>query len=549
MSILFSPVLNDQQFDANGAPLAGGKIYTYLAGTTTPVTTYKTSTGTAHSNPIILDSSGNYTTGTQLWLDSGKYYKFVVKDANDVTLRTIDNISPINDVDATPDEWVRYTQTAISYISATSFSVAGDQTNTFQTNRRVKTTNTSGSVYGYISSAVYSAPNTLVTVVNDSGSLDSGLSEVYYSLLSATNPSIPQLPNWVKSSMIQDDAIAARHLADSSQGFVMTNGYLTASVSLNAMTIAVKTNAGTDPSTTDPVLVTFRNATLTNGTYVVVPIVAATSIVISNGSTLGTSNGVQSTIQVLLINNAGTVELAVVNNSGALQLTETSLISTTAEGGAGAADSADIFYSTTARSNVAYRNAGYIVSTQATAGTWASAPTQIQLYSGAPQSSQGAWIYFAEQASTSGTSIAFPTVGAIPSWATEIKVMFVGVSTNGTSDMILQIGDSGGIEATGYLGTCSALAGSATSTNFTTGYGLSASSAAANTYHGTITLSLEDASDNTWVCTSILARSDGAQTHLGGGSKSLSATLDRLLITTVGGVNTFDAGVIRACYR
>jgi hypothetical protein len=80
----------------------------------------------------------------------------------------------------------------------------------------------------------------------------------------------------------------------------------------------------------------------------------------------------------LALDNAGTVELAVVNISGGNDLTETGLISTTAEGGAGAADSASTVYSTTARTNLAYRVVGYIESTQATAGTWATTPSTIQ---------------------------------------------------------------------------------------------------------------------------------------------------------------------------
>ena len=66
------------------------------------------------------------------------------------------------------------------------------------------------------------------------------------------------------------------------------------------------------------------------------------------------------------------------NISGGNQLDETNLISTTAEGGAGAADSANVIYSTTARTSVAYRVIGFIDSTQATAGTWATAPSTIQ---------------------------------------------------------------------------------------------------------------------------------------------------------------------------
>ena len=81
---------------------------------------------------------------------------------------------------------------------------------------------------------------------------------------------------------------------------------------------------------------------------------------------------------MLAINNAGTIELAAVNISGGNQLDETNLISTTAEGGSGAADSANVIYSTTARSNVAYRVIGFIDITEATAGTWATAPSTIQ---------------------------------------------------------------------------------------------------------------------------------------------------------------------------
>jgi hypothetical protein len=78
------------------------------------------------------------------------------------------------------------------------------------------------------------------------------------------------------------------------------------------------------------------------------------------------------------MNNAGTLELAAVNISGGNDLTETGVISTTAEGGAGAADSASTIYSTTSRSSLAYRVIGYIESTQSTAGTWATAPSTIQ---------------------------------------------------------------------------------------------------------------------------------------------------------------------------
>jgi hypothetical protein len=346
--------------------------------------------------------------------------------------------------------------------------------------------------------------------------------------------------------VVPDDNITAAMLADSALGFALINGTLTATVAASALTVAIKTKAGTDPSATDPVLVVFRNATLATGTYLVRSITAATSVVVSSGSTLGTTSAVQSQINVIAIDNAGTVELAVVNNSGALLLDETTLISTTAEGGAGAADSADVYYSTSARASVPYRNIGYVISTQATAGTWASSPTQIQLLS-TPQI-KSAWVYFPEYTTTGGTSIDLPTSGTIPSWATDIEVMYE-FSTNGTSDVLVQIGDAGGIETTSYdsLAVQAAAGGNAVSTS-TAGFLLAGAIVAADTYKGTIKLALQDSSDNTWYASGITKRATSTSNTFSG-DKALSATLTSLRLTTAGGANTFDVVKIRVRYR
>ena len=82
-----------QFFDNNGNPLSGGKIYTYEAGTTTPLATYTSSTGvTTHTNPIILDSNGRVPNGGEIWNNYIKLYKFVLKTSEDVTLATYDNV-------------------------------------------------------------------------------------------------------------------------------------------------------------------------------------------------------------------------------------------------------------------------------------------------------------------------------------------------------------------------------------------------------------------------------------------------------------------------
>jgi len=128
--------------------------------------------------------------------------------------------------------------------------------------------------------------------------------------------------------------------------------------------------------TLNPTILDFRSSTLTNGTVTSLVVANAISLTIPSTSTMGTVNAQPSRIVVLAINNAGTVELAAVNIAGGSPLDETTLITTTAAVAAG--NSATAYYSTIARTSVAYRVVGYVESTQATAGTWATTPTTIQ---------------------------------------------------------------------------------------------------------------------------------------------------------------------------
>lgn len=179
-----------QFVDANGAPMSSGTVTFYVAGSTTPQNTYTDSTGgVANANPITLNTRGE--TPNEVWLMGGVTYKLVLKDSSGSTVWTVDNISGINDVAAAQagNEWVA--GPAPTYVSATSFTLAGDQTATFTVGRRVKTTNGGGTVYSTITAASFGANITTLTVTNDSGVLDAGLSAVSYGLLSSTNDSVP----------------------------------------------------------------------------------------------------------------------------------------------------------------------------------------------------------------------------------------------------------------------------------------------------------------------------------------------------------------------
>jgi hypothetical protein len=171
----------------------------------------------------------------------------------------------------------------------------------------------------------------------------------------------------------------------------LINGYIEWSISANALTAAVKTYAGTDPSATNPVFAVFRNPTITTAGYYVRSITAALSVVASSGSTLGTVSAQASRIRAVLMDNAGTVVLGLYNpwnnsTKSLAGLNESLAYSSTAEGGAGAADSAQVIYTTAAQTSKAIREVSYMDSTQATAGTWATALTnKVQINGSTPK--------------------------------------------------------------------------------------------------------------------------------------------------------------------
>jgi hypothetical protein len=148
-------------------------------------------------------------------------------------------------------------------------------------------------------------------------------------------------------------------------------------------------------------------------------------------------------------------------------------------------------------------------------------------------------------AATSGTSINFTS---IPSGTKQIVVMFNGISTSGTSNYLIQLGDSGGVEITGYSGSSTRIDNTAVETGiYDTGFGIRAASTS-RTLFGAITLTLENSTSNSWTASGNCGYVDNASTFITGGAKSLSAVLNSVRITTVNGTDTFDAGEINIAY-
>jgi hypothetical protein len=146
-------------------------------------------------------------------------------------------------------------------------------------------------------------------------------------------------------------------------------------------------------------------------------------------------------------------------------------------------------------------------------------------------------------ASTSGTSIDFTS---IPSTAKRVTVMFNGVSTNGSSPPIIQLGDSGGIETTGYNGDSAQIHTGASGSAISTGFNIY-TNASTNVLYGQAIISYFGS--NTWICSFVGGTTGNPLVLVTGGAKTLSDVLDRVRITTVNGTDTFDAGSINILYE
>jgi hypothetical protein len=152
-------------------------------------------------------------------------------------------------------------------------------------------------------------------------------------------------------------------------------------------------------------------------------------------------------------------------------------------------------------------------------------------------------------ASTSGTSIDFT---GIPSWVKRVTVMLNGVSTNGASVIQVQLGDSGGVETTGYNSTAGivtgAYVGAAGGITATSGFIMEYSQQSAS-FLVSGHLVVTNISGNIWVASGVIGNSAAGTIFLFSGNKTLSDVLTQVRITTVNGTDTFDAGSINIFYE
>jgi hypothetical protein len=190
----------------------------------------------------------------------------------------------------------------------------------------------------------------------------------------------PSSGNIADAEGFADSAAASAAAAATSVGTNMPYGLnnvgIQASVAASALTIdLVQSDGSSDPTSTagEEAFMYFRNSTATNGGYIQRTVTAALNITVPSGATLGHQDGVEDYIYVYAIDNSGTVEMAVSSSS---KFDDGQLVTTTAIDAT--ADSFEVLYSDTLRSNVPCRLIGRMLSSQTTAGTWDAAMTRLE---------------------------------------------------------------------------------------------------------------------------------------------------------------------------
>jgi hypothetical protein len=331
----------------------------------------------------------------------------------------------------------------------------------------------------------------------------------------ATNPNAA--PNAVTVYDLFEDALTAGTYTNANISAALTYGTATGTrlVSTNATITTGTITTGVIPTLTSSTATfgttTSTAASITNGT---IQTLTASTATITGGTYSGAINSTTGTIATL---NSTTGTIATLNSTTG---TIATLNSTTGTIG-----------------NLSTTLAGDFTISQGTGtiGTAKVTPTKLSQ----PFTSGTA------VASTSGTAIDFT---AIPSWAKRITVTFNGISTTGTNSYLVQIG-SGSVDATGYAGYAKRFSTTSVSSSaqITTGLGLNLSVSTTTPYIGTAICSL--VSGNIWILQSTLAQSNGDDLFIGTTTKTLSAALDRVRITTVGGTDIFDVGSINIMYE
>jgi hypothetical protein len=228
-------------YPGTGNPLAGGQLYTLLPGTSCqfglappyPQPTYTTSTGTAaNSNPVILDSNGE----ADVWLSG--YTKMVLYDINGNLIWSVDNVSAQPQIQSSAIQWVNQ-GAPLAFISATQFSVLGNQTSLYVPGTAIQATITGGQIYGIVSASSYSGSPviTIVTVVWFSTALNASVTGIATGVIAAPITTAGSPFSWAQPVMPVVDhpiGVTAYTILPTDLFQIHTFAYATPSITLPA---------------------------------------------------------------------------------------------------------------------------------------------------------------------------------------------------------------------------------------------------------------------------------------------------------------------------
>jgi hypothetical protein len=378
-----------QFFDASGNPLAAGDLFIQDATTTNHRTTYSNQGGTVANtftnNRIVLDAGGKLD--ESVYIPTG-LWKYTLRDSLGSTVETEDSILGALDTSVFLTGSVTAETPVVSKTTDYTIDVS-DQTKVINAN------STGGSFTLTLPSAVTAGDGWRITVRMTGTANQVNIATVSAQTINAQSSLaltvyleavtlVSDGANW-HISETANNAVVARNYVAAGLGFSLIGGNIIVSVAADAVTFAIKTAAGNDPTSYTPVKVVLRGQTAAEEEYATISITAATSLTISTTSTMGTVNSTPFKLWLIGINDAGTYRLGVINcvtGVNIYPLGQFPLVSSTAEGGAGGADSAHVVYTGSAVSSKPYHILGYASweSGLGTAGVWGSAPTRFQLY-------------------------------------------------------------------------------------------------------------------------------------------------------------------------
>jgi len=465
-----SPEVFKQELDNNANPLAGGKLFTFEAGTSTPKQTFTSEDeSAANTNPIILDSAGRYN----MWLQSGSY-KMVLTDADDVEISTEDDITGgSSDV---------YASSIVDVIANRNI-VAADINSVFDC----------VGTFTLPLLDVATAEEGFIFTVRNSGT---GVITL--------DPDGAELIDGITTKDIQPDGSV--NVNCNGTAWITTNeNYGTTNV--KTMTITGN-NTHTGTNEYDALVIWSKGADVASSTAL--PVL-----------TDGNSFDVTGTTSIETINTLGVGTTIKLQFDDVLTLTH---------------DAADLILPTGANITTAAGDVAEFI--EYASGDWrctnysraSGDPLKLPLTLGTPQ------------ATTSGSS---KTFSGIPAGTKRITMSLVGVSSDGGDDYRIQLGDSGGLETTGYIGAGSTILAVVATTAFTDGFGIRIANSS-YVISGTIVFTLVDSATNTWSASGNLGDAGQVATFVTGGSKSLSAELTQVALITA---DTFDAGSVNITFE